>query len=354
MDTIPVNKSSQLIDVRQKAPQLDTSGAGSALGAFMSMVNMIQQSKTNSDNVKNQFELLNREQRFQREMNENLYKTYRRSLEGAGFNVNSALGGFPNTGSPSVSPTTQSAPQFDLGVASLLQQQPIVDAQARLLNAQTENTKAQTSNVESDTGLKEAQRWAINQLTPSQVDNLQTATAKLYRDISLIDANEQEVLAKVKLINEQIHSAEIENFIAEQTKDVQVLRIAQLFNNEYLAGKKTAAEISQAYKTIQVMNATIKNLKAQARLFNAQASTEEKLSDKKLIHLTNLIRNLAITGDKQEFDLQLDKDFSEKQRELILKNMEYEGNLLDMKSDILPLSALFEGVGAINSTPWHK
>ena len=45
-------------------------GAG-PMGAFFTAVNMLQQAKQNSDNVKNQFELLSRGQRFQRDSNSN-------------------------------------------------------------------------------------------------------------------------------------------------------------------------------------------------------------------------------------------------------------------------------------------
>lgn len=105
------------------------------LGAS-ALANMASQSSTNRKMLENASELLSREQSFQRGMNRDMYSTYRHSLEGAGMNLNSQLGGYPNTSSPSSSTPGLTAPQLDLSsAASLLQQQPLVDANVRKTEA---------------------------------------------------------------------------------------------------------------------------------------------------------------------------------------------------------------------------
>lgn len=126
-----------------------------------SLANYASQNATNEANRRNQQELLRETQRFQREENLNMYTTLRRSLERAGLNVNSQFGGYPTTSSPSGSLAQMQAPQIDLsGSAALLQQAPLVMAQAEKTKAEAdaqiiENQRKRTEDItyENDTAL---------------------------------------------------------------------------------------------------------------------------------------------------------------------------------------------------------
>lgn len=121
------------------------------LSTLANGVNMMQQSKVNSDNLKNQNALQQRAFAYQDQNNINMYSTLRKSLEKAGLNVNSNFGGYPTTSAPSSPLANLQAPQVDAtGMANLLQQAPLVKAQTDLLASQKAKTDEE-AGVASET-----------------------------------------------------------------------------------------------------------------------------------------------------------------------------------------------------------
>lgn len=122
------------------------------LGPFASFVggafNTIMQQKTNDDNIsaqkeinkqniQNQWNMFRAQNNRQDYLNANQDLIKRQSLQRAGLNLWSQFGGNPNLSTNTVSQPEQRtvpkvSPQFDTAFAQMLQQQPLVDAQAKL------------------------------------------------------------------------------------------------------------------------------------------------------------------------------------------------------------------------------
>lgn len=119
---------------------MDYSGLISGIsGVTGSLINYGLQDQINDENIDNQWQMFRANQRYQNDQNLKMYSTLRKSLEGAGLNVNSAFGGYPTTSSPSSPIASKVAPQVDsVGIAQLLQQAPLIKAQARKDNADAE------------------------------------------------------------------------------------------------------------------------------------------------------------------------------------------------------------------------
>lgn len=124
------------------------------LSTLASGVNMMNQSKVNTENLKNQNALQQRAFSYQDQNNINMYSTLRKSLEKAGLNVNSNFGGYPTTTAPSSPLANMEAPQLDAtGPGNLLQQSPLVKAQTDLLSSQKAKTDEE-AGVASETKRK--------------------------------------------------------------------------------------------------------------------------------------------------------------------------------------------------------
>lgn len=122
------------------------------LGPFASFVggafNTIMQQKTNDDNIsfqkeinkqniQNQWRMFHAQNNRQDYLNANQDLIKRQSLQRAGLNLWSQFGGNPNLSTNTVAQPEQRAvskvaPQLDSVFAQMLQQQPLVDAQAKL------------------------------------------------------------------------------------------------------------------------------------------------------------------------------------------------------------------------------
>lgn len=124
------------------------------LSTLASGVNMMNQSKVNSDNLKNQNALQQRAFTYQDQNNINMYSTLRKSLEKAGLNVNANFGGYPTTSAPSSPLAQMNASEVDAtGAGNLLQQAPLVKAQTDLLSSQKAKTDEE-AGVASETKRK--------------------------------------------------------------------------------------------------------------------------------------------------------------------------------------------------------
>lgn len=120
------------------------------LSTLASGVNMMNQSKVNTENLKNQNALQQRAFSYQDQNNINMYSTLRKSLEKAGLNVNSNFGGYPTTSAPSSPLANMEASQVDAtGAGNLLQQAPLVHSQVSLTDAQVAKTEMETRLLEA-------------------------------------------------------------------------------------------------------------------------------------------------------------------------------------------------------------
>lgn len=112
---------------------------GGVSGIAGSLLNYELNDRTNDENIENQWQMFHANQRYQNKQNLEMYSTLRRSLEGAGLNVNANFGGYPTTSAPSSSLASKTAPQIDsVGIANLLQTAPLISAQTRKENADAE------------------------------------------------------------------------------------------------------------------------------------------------------------------------------------------------------------------------
>lgn len=120
------------------------------LSTLANGVNMMNQSKVNTENLKNQNALQQRAFSYQDQNNMNMYSTLRKSLEKAGLNVNSNFGGYPTTSAPSSPLASMQASQIDAtGQGNLLQQAPLVHSQVSLTDAQKAKTDMETRVLEA-------------------------------------------------------------------------------------------------------------------------------------------------------------------------------------------------------------
>lgn len=131
---------------------MDYSGLiGGISGVAGNLLNYGLQDNINDENIDNQWQMFRANQRYQNDQNLKMYSTLRKSLEGAGFNVNSAFGGYPTSTAPSSSMASKVAPQIDsVGIASLLQQAPLIKAQARKDNADAESQEIENKRKKSE------------------------------------------------------------------------------------------------------------------------------------------------------------------------------------------------------------
>lgn len=131
---------------------MDYSGLlGGITGVAGNLINYGLQDQINDENIDNQWQMFRSNQRYQNDQNLKMYSTLRKSLEGAGLNINSAFGGYPTTSAPSSPMASKVAPQVDsVGVAQLLQQAPLVEAQARKDNADAEAQEIENKRKRSE------------------------------------------------------------------------------------------------------------------------------------------------------------------------------------------------------------
>lgn len=131
---------------------MDYSGLiGGISGVAGNLLNYGLQDNINDENIDNQWQMFRANQRYQNDQNLKMYSTLRKSLEGAGLNINSAFGGYPTTTAPSSSMASKVAPAVDsVGIASLLQQAPLVNAQARKENADAEAQEIENKRKHSE------------------------------------------------------------------------------------------------------------------------------------------------------------------------------------------------------------
>lgn len=162
---------------------MDLFGIGTTvagIGNFISSLitnhqNVKMQEEINRRNIDNQwkmFQALNSRQDY---LNANQDLIKRQSLQRAGLNLWSEFGGNPNLSSNTVAQPEQRAvskvaPQLDPAFVQMLQQQPLVDAQARHLNADAEHQEILNERERSvDKGLR---KYILDNLNTDEISGL--------------------------------------------------------------------------------------------------------------------------------------------------------------------------------------
>ena len=151
-------------------------------GAFASFgtgaLNMILQQKTNDDNIsaqkeinkqniQNQWNMFHAQNNRQDYLNANQDLIKRQSLQRAGLNLWSQFGGNPNVATNAISQPEQKtvpkvAPQFTPEFAQLLQNEPLVKAQAELTKQQAKRQEIENRRLQSEDaqyGVEEAMAY---------------------------------------------------------------------------------------------------------------------------------------------------------------------------------------------------
>lgn len=278
------------------------------------LANMMSSSSTNEKMIAAQEKLLGKQQQFQREMNEQMYPTYRRSLEAAGLNVNSQLGGYPNTGSSVPQGPNLTAPQFDstglMQAFQMHQQQPLIDAQVELTKAQAKRVNAEVPNVEADTALKKAQAFNIQELTEPQRQELEEKVKNVREQTENLKVDRAETMEKINLLLGQTEGQRLSNELLRQETPLILQKygaeIADLWSRKFLSDAQAAA----CYKSLQVMNAQIMELFSRAKLNDAQRT-----------YVANLAFGVALDNQFKPFEKAAGLEFTDVQIQEINNTM---------------------------------
>lgn len=267
---------------------------GGVSGVAGTLLNYEMNDRINDDNIDNQWQMFHANQRYQNKQNLDMYSTLRRSLEGAGLNVNSNFGGYPNTSAPSSSLASKTAPQIDsVGIANLLQSAPLITAQTRKENADAEKQEIENArNREEDSVINKYFYDNANKIkkTVSVDENGNLQYDKDGGNLDNVDVSASwKRTNKGRLTGEQlVRRWESENFKldAEDVKN----QVDKLVSNEELQnsaiirslGKmrwqeynKLCREISVLAKQPKVMDSVIKLNDAQAHSAESAAALNE-------------------------------------------------------------------------------
>lgn len=203
--------------------------------ALSSAINFISGGHANRANIRNQNELLRKQFNMQQELNANGALVQKQGLERAGMNVLSQFGPNLNLSAPSPSKSDIIAPQADLSglaqMAQMMQQQPLVDAQAKVASEQAEAQRIENErnkskdlvirnqtlidNVVKNGNLTDQEflDWYSDNIRPVQ-ENLGSFEArKLLRayqsELFQFDAQDAQNLLKKKVAENQIKSSPV-------------------------------------------------------------------------------------------------------------------------------------------------
>lgn len=258
-------------------------GAAVAIGsgiaaASQNSKNLEEQERINKENLDFQREMFAKKSAREDVLNANSALIQRQSLEKAGLNPNIGSYGQLQTNVSQGSPSSQAyAGQNPLAgidggaIASLVQNQPLVDAEVQKKKAEKNLIDKQAGVAEADKLLKDAQRWSIEQLTPEQKKQFEEGTKKLIAETEKVQVDKSLVEKTIDKVMEETDAVRISNnlLMAETPLILQkyAMEIA-LLNSQ---GQLTDAQTVVAYKSLSVMDAQVKELISRAHLNDKQA-----------------------------------------------------------------------------------
>ena len=311
-------------------------------GIFTNKSNREAQERANQENMAFQREMFNRKAAREDMLNANSALIQRQSLEKAGLNPNVGQYGQLQTGvaqgSPSSSAYIAQSP-FDgaqMGaLAQLLQQQPLVDAQAENIRADTLKKNAETNNINVDSILKETQNWSLRQKTPAEVKNLEQNTDLLHEEMNRVKWDSKQIEANIELIKSKQANIDVDTNFLLDTYDTRIGQLVATVSELQSRNQLNIAEAAVAYKSIEVMSHQIRDIESRI-----------SLNQKQWLYLDSEITNLCIDGDFKQFEYNIKKKFGDATAAAILENINEETLNLRSEEHWRPVSVV---VGAAAS-----
>lgn len=288
------------------------------LGPFASFVggafNTIMQQKTNDDNIsaqkeinkqniENQWRLFHAQNNRQDYLNANQDLIKRQSLQRAGLNLWSEFGGNPNLSTNTVAQPEQRtvpkvAPQFDTAFAQMLQQQPLVEAQARQLNADAEHQEILNEREHSvDKGLR---KYILDNLNTDEISNFggtpldNVDVQGFAKGINAGTFEAQKRIREYKSELKELDKNDVKNVLDKLVSDKQLNDnnvIKALQKMPYFEYLKLSRECSVLLKEKDVQinlakyyEAAAKNQDAQAELSKLEKEIQENTNIAEMIH----------------------------------------------------------------------
>lgn len=264
--------------------------AGSAISALSSSSandkNVEAQERINKQNIENQWKMFGAQNVRQDYLNANQALIHRQSLQRAGININSDFGGFPNVSTNAITNAESKAPivnpilPSDLGVqmAQMIQQTPLVEAQARKTNADADAQEILNDRERSvDKGIN---KFIHDNLDTGDVADLEGIEVKGGNGITYNKGTLQaqqltrEWQSRLKELDKNDIRNVLEKLVTEeQLKDnrtVQALR-----DMPYYELQRLSREIDVLIKQPDVMDSVISYNFAQAHNADTQSSLNE-------------------------------------------------------------------------------
>lgn len=244
--------------------------------------NVDLQREINQKNIENQWQLFRAQNARQDYLNANQDLIKRQSLQRAGLNVNSEFGGYPNIATNSVSPAVQNAPVMNAPdfstFATLLQNAPLVKAQARKENADAERQEIENERERSlDKGIN---KFVHDNLDTSEVGDLQGIEIQggqgMTYNKGTLQAQQltREWQSRLKELDKNDVRNVLDKLVTEaQLKDNRTIQA--LRDMPYYEQQKLSREIDVLIKQPDVMDSVMAYNYAQAHNADTQAALNE-------------------------------------------------------------------------------
>lgn len=236
----------------KQVPLIPIAMAAASIGS--SVYNTLSGKATNRQALENQDKLYRQQKEQQDYLNANGALIKRQSMERAGLNPNADYGYSPNLTASTPSPAQLSAPQFNMDMNSvmsllqLMQQKPVLDADARQKNADAEKQELQNDITKAEIGANPG---------------------------GVADIGERKY---------QISVANFEALLQKQNADMAEDRLRQMVAEGQFKDSKVAnALIQMPYREYRYLFNQVKNL---------MADTELKKSNKEFIDSQKLTEDL--------------------------------------------------------------
>lgn len=326
-------------------------GAGVALGTTIASIassnrNRHEQQAVNSQNMDFQREMFDKKLARENYLNANSALLQRQSLEKAGLNPNIGAYGQLQSNLPNGTPSSQAYamenPMNNAAVnsfGSLIQNQPLVDAQVENIKADTDKKKLEGENVKVDTLLKEAQKWSIEELTPEQKKQLQKGVDKMEDEIQNLRVDRELLRENIKKVMAETEGQNLENILTERSTPLILEQYAANISVLYSQKKLNDAQAAAAYKSIAVMTQQIKTLASQQHLNEAQTN-----------YVAQSAISVALSNDYNKFRNSFKEEYvynelkmNRKQIEAVEKGIES----VQTNIDFAPLTAISSAAGSI-------
>ncbi len=282
---------------------------GAVSGNSQNIANLREQRRINAENIAFQREMFAKKSAREDALNANSALIQRQSLEKAGLNPNIGSYGQLQTNVTQGTPSSQAyAGQnpftgIDAGaIANLIQNQPLVDAEVQKKKAEKNLIDKQAGVAEADKLLKEAQRWNIEQLTPEQKKQFVEGTKKLIAETEKLNVDKELVQKTIDKVMEETDALRISNNLMMAETPLILQKYATeiaLLNSQ---GQLTDAQTFVAYKSLEVMDAQIKNLVSQAHL-----------NDKQALYVSQEALRVAIDNQYKPFEKANELELSDQQ-----------------------------------------